>query len=252
MNTLVTSSTCIEGEDYIKLDGLFLCLDCRETRKTLGTIKRHIFTIHKEPRGSDPNSENTEKEPQRKRARSRSPCDSIDGLLLSDEEDQHGEEINGLDEHEMIPRTIETEDFDSIEDGEDIKLNKDIQDDLELNQEIKIEIKNGTVEVIQIQEELDHEEEVDGRQINEEIIARYNKELQDYKEENAILKRKLTDKSEVERQIKEEVLATQKGLEKVFREMNQLKKNEQKAQEKLEETRDARNQWIVFFTYHLV
>ena len=47
------------------------------------------------------------------------------------------------------------------------------------------------------------------------------------------MKRRLTDKSEVERQIKEEVLATQKGLEKVFREMNQLKKNEQKAQEKL-------------------
>ena len=58
------------------------------------------------------------------------------------------------------------------------------------------------------------------------------------------MKRKLTDKSEVERQIKEEVLATQKGLEKVFREMNQLKKNEQKAQEKLEEIRDARNQWM--------
>ena len=58
------------------------------------------------------------------------------------------------------------------------------------------------------------------------------------------MKRKLTDKSEVERQIKEEVLATQKGLEKVFREMNQLKKNEQKAQEKLEEIRDARDQWM--------
>ena len=48
------------------------------------------------------------------------------------------------------------------------------------------------------------------------------------------MKRKLTDKSEVERQVKEEVLATQKGLEKVFREMNQLKKNEQKTQETLE------------------
>ena len=136
-------STCIEGEDYIKLDGLFLCLDCRETRKTLGTIKRHIFTIHKEPRGSDPNSENTEKEPQMKRARSRSPCDSIDGLLLSDEEDQYGEEINGLDEHEMILPTIETEDSDSIEDDEDIKLNNDLHDDLDLNHEVKIEIKTA-------------------------------------------------------------------------------------------------------------
>ena len=75
-----------------------------------------------------------------KRARSRSPCDSIDGLLLSDEEDKYGEEINGLDGHEMILPTIETEDSDSIEDDEDIELNNDLQDVLELNQEVKIEI----------------------------------------------------------------------------------------------------------------
>ena len=48
----------------------------------------------------------------------------------------------------------------------------------------------------------------------------------------------------MERQIKEEVLATQKGLEKVFKEMNQLKQNELKAQEEMKVIRDARDQWI--------
>ena len=69
-------SSCKEGRDYIKADGLFLCLDCDETRKTLGTIKRHIFTVHKEPiRDSDPNSEDTsdDREPRMKRTRSSSP-----------------------------------------------------------------------------------------------------------------------------------------------------------------------------------
>ena len=179
-----------------------------------------------------------------KRIRSSSPCDSIDGLLLSDEEDQYGENVNGLDEPGMIPPGIETEDPDSIEDDEDIELDNDIQDDLELDQEVKMEINNGTVEVIQIQEESDYEEETDGRLINEEIITRYNKELQDYKNENTILKKRLTDKSEMERQIKEEVLATQKGLEKVFKEMNQLKQKELKAQEEMKVIRDARDQWI--------
>ena len=72
----------------------------------------------------------------------------------------------------MISPAIETEDSDSIEDDEDIELDNDIQDDLELDQEVKMKINNGTVEVIQIQEESDYEEETDGRLINEEIITR--------------------------------------------------------------------------------
>ena len=50
-----------------------------------------------------------------KRARSSSPCDSLDGLLLSDEEDQYGENINGSNEPGMIPLGAEVEDHDSIE-----------------------------------------------------------------------------------------------------------------------------------------
>ena len=173
-----------------------------------------------------------------KRTRSSSPCDSID------EEDQYGENINGLDEPGMIPLETETEDPDSIEDDEDIELDNDIQDDQELDEEIKLEINNGTVEVIQIQEESDYEEETDGRLINEEIIARYNRELQDSKDENTILIKRLKDKSEIEKQIKEEVLATQKGLEKVFKEMNQPKQNALKAQEEMKVIRYARDQWI--------
>ena len=115
-----------------------------------------------------------------KRTRSRSPCD---GLLFSDEEDQYGGKVNGLDEPGMIPHGIETEDPDSIKDDEVVELDNDFQDDLELDQEVKMEINNGTVEVIQIQEESDYEEETYGRLINEEIITRYNKELQDYKNE---------------------------------------------------------------------
>ena len=97
-----------------------------------------------------------------------------------------------------------------------------------MDEEVKLEINNGTVKVIQIQEESDYEEETDGRLINEEIIARYNKELQDSKDENT---KRLTDKSEIEKQIKEEMLATQNGLENVFKEMDQLKQKELKTQE---------------------
>ena len=68
-----------------------------------------------------------------------------------------------------------------------------------MDEEVKLEINNGTVEVIQIQEESDYEEETDGRLINEEIIARYNRELQDSKDENTILIKRLTDKSEIEK-----------------------------------------------------
>ena len=87
-------SSCKEGKDYLKAAGLFLCLECDETRKTLGKIKRHIFTVHREPiRDSDPNSEDTSdeniREPRMKRTRSSSPFDSIDGLILSDEEDHY-------------------------------------------------------------------------------------------------------------------------------------------------------------------
>ena len=56
-----------------------------------------------------------------------------------------------------------------------------------MDEEIKLEVDNGTVKVIQIQEESDYEEELDGRIISEEIIARYHREIQDSKEENAIL-----------------------------------------------------------------
>ena len=67
---------CKEGKDYLKAAGLFLCLECDETRKTLGKIKHHFFTVHKEPiRDSDPNSEDTsdDREPRMKRTRSSSP-----------------------------------------------------------------------------------------------------------------------------------------------------------------------------------
>ena len=76
--------------------------------------------------------------------------------------------------NEMMSPAIETDNSDSIRDDEDIVLDNDLQNDLDLDQEVKIKINNGTVEVIQIQEESDHEEEADGRLINEEIIARYN------------------------------------------------------------------------------
>ena len=52
-----------------------------------------------------------------KRIRSSSPCNSIYGLLLSDEEDQSGDNVNGLNEP-----GIETENPDSIKDDEDIEL----------------------------------------------------------------------------------------------------------------------------------
>ena len=77
---------CKEGKGYLKAAGLFLCLECDETQKTLGKVKRHIFTVHREPiRYSNTNSEGTSdenmEEPWMKRTRSSSPCDSIDGLL---------------------------------------------------------------------------------------------------------------------------------------------------------------------------
>ena len=43
-----------ENTDYEKADGLFLCTQCDETKKTLAKIRRHIFTTHTEPAKSNP------------------------------------------------------------------------------------------------------------------------------------------------------------------------------------------------------
>ena len=83
--------------------------------------------------------------------------------------------------------------------------------------------------------------------ISKEIIARYYREIQDSKNPH----KKLPDKTEIEKQMKEEILAKQNGLENMFKErqddykkMIQLKQKELKKREEIKAIKAARDHWI--------